>query len=371
MVQRSPASDECVQGSLPTRQHRPRLALDPSNPDADYKSYHRDSYSAYAIADQPALEDLRKRLSQGAFAPHHSCKIYLPKKSGVLRPYTLMTAEDQIVYQAMVNVVAERFYPRARPRYYVQTFGHLYAGKASPWFYRKWSDGYRKFNETLRQAFNGGLKFTASFDLTACYDSLDHGVLSHFLKKLGCDDDFCRTLMGLLRHWAATDERIYHNHGIPQGPLGSGLLAEVVLQHFDAWRGSPNRIRYLRYVDDIRLLAKTPRDLRRMLVHLDRLSKDIGVFPQSNKIEIHEIKNVDDELKSVSSPPEIVIRTRIRNQRKLRRRLTELSRRFEVTNPTRWKYLLAHATCASPKSRPGCSGSLSPLVPVVEPSDAG
>jgi hypothetical protein len=52
----------------------------------------------------------------------------------------------------MVNVVAEHLFPRVRPRYFVETFGHLYAGKSSIWFYRKWSDGYAKFNQAAREA---------------------------------------------------------------------------------------------------------------------------------------------------------------------------------------------------------------------------
>ena len=204
-------------------------------------------------------------------------------RSGIVRPYTLLTVEDQIVYQAMVNVVAEKLFPHVRARYLTEAFGHLYAGKSSIWFYRKWSDGYAAFNKTARQAFNSGLKFTASFDLTAYYDSLDHGVLRHFLSVIGCDQEFSLALTEHLSVWTATERRVYHNHGIPQGPLGSGLLSEVVLQHFDSNYGSPKRVRYLRYVDDIRLFAASQRELREMIVNLDLLSKDVGLFPQSSK----------------------------------------------------------------------------------------
>jgi hypothetical protein len=39
-----------------------------------------------------------------------------------------------------------------------------------------------------------------------------------------------------------------------------------------------------------------------MLIRLDELSKDIGLFPQSSKVHIHRIKDVDEELKSISNP---------------------------------------------------------------------
>jgi Reverse transcriptase (RNA-dependent DNA polymerase) len=172
--------------------------------------------------------------------------------------------------------------------------------------------------------------------------------LCHFLSSIGCDKEFCMALTEYLSRWTATERRVYHNHGIPQGPLGSGLLSEVVLQHFDNNYGDPKRVRYLRYVDDIRLFAATPRELREMIVKLDLLSKDVGLFPQSSKIEIHEVQDIEAELKSVSRPPEDAIKPKIVDQKKLRLRLVALSPRFRVQNDTRFKFLLAHA---SPNSR--------------------
>jgi hypothetical protein len=251
--------------------------------------------------------------------------------------------EDQIVYQAAVNLVAEKLHPRVSKRYNKEVFGHLYAGKTSTWFYRKWSDGYKAFNAAATKAFADGLTFTASFDLTAYYDSLDHGVLRHFLIKLGLDPDFCKQLTDWLEVWTATEREIYHNHGIPQGPLPSGLLSEVVLGHFDSLTAKGMKFRYLRYVDDIRLFAKTEKELRRALVSLDLLSKDVGLFPQSAKIGIHEITDIKEELKSISDPPEMSVQLPRADQAKLAKRIVELSPRFMVKDQTRFKYLVAHA----------------------------
>lgn len=314
-----------------------------SNPDARYKAYFRDLYSIYEVAEESLLKRLRERLRRGTFLPTNSCKVYFPKASGILRPYSLLAVEDQIAYQAAVNVVADRLYRKVRSRYYDEVFGHLYAGRSSIWFYRKWNRGYQKFNDAARTAFADGYRFAASFDLTACYDSLDHGVLRHFLGKIGCDEEFCNLLTEWLSFWTATDHDIYHGHGIPQGPLSSGLLSEVVLQHFDANRGKSKTVRYLRYVDDIRLFAKTEKELRLMLIRLDKLSKDIGLFPQSAKIAIHQVTDIEEELKSVSHPQEESIGDEEIDQEKVRRRITELTPRYKVENPTRFRYVLAHA----------------------------
>ena len=319
-----------------------------SNPDATWKSYFRPHYQHYAVAEEALLADLSDRLKRGVYAPEKANKLYQPKASGILRPYSLLSVEDQIVYQAAVNLVAEKLHPRMAPRYFKQVFGHLYAGRNSTWFYRKWSEGYKAFNDGARRAFADGFTYTASFDLTACYDSLDHQVLRHFLGKLGCDPAFSQLLTGWLETWTATDEGIFHHHGIPQGPLSSGLLSEVVLSHFDQLKLRGVEFRYFRYVDDIRLFARSEHDLRRLLVLLDHMSKDIGLFPQSGKISIHLVDDIERELKSVSTPVETAITREFVDQPKLQARIRKLTRGYRVSDPTRFKYLLAHALPSAP-----------------------
>lgn len=317
-----------------------------SNPDRSYKAHFRELYSAYATADEALLKHLKDRLDRSIFEPSDACKLFLPKPSGILRPYTLLGIEDQIVYQAMANVVAERLYPHVRSKYNRQVFGHQYAGASSLWFYRRWTDGYKAFNKAAESVFASGYVWTASFDLTAFYDSIDHNVLRHMLKEIGLNHGFCIELTRLLNKWTATTTQIYHDHGIPQGPLSSGLISEAVLRHFDNNFRTRFDVKYFRYVDDIRLFAKSEDHLRHALVALDRLSKDVGLFPQSGKIDIHRVTDIRDELKSVSSPVETVLTGPAPDQAGIRRRLAELAPRedgYRVTDSTRFKFLLTKA----------------------------
>lgn len=314
-----------------------------SNPDASYKTYFRDQYSAYAIAQDALLKNLSERLRRGAFVPASASKIYFPKASGILRPYSLLEVEDQIVYQAATNLVAESIFPKVRHRYMKQVFGHLYAGKSNVWFYRKWSNGYRALNEMATEAFKSGMSYTASFDLTAFYDSIDHQVLRHFFCAFGVNRELEKELCAWLRTWTATDVHILQGHGIPQGPLSSGLIAETVLSHLDNHGWAKNRIVYLRYVDDIRLFARSEFDLRKALIKLDRLSKDIGLFPQSNKIDIRRVTDIRSELKTISQPVEVVVKRKAIDQATIRKRLSELSPCYRIKDKTRFKYVLAHA----------------------------
>lgn len=325
-----------------------------TSPDPLYKGYFREIYRAYAISVDANLKSLRSRLLSGAFLPTHAIKVYLPKKSGLQRPLSLLAIEDQIVYQALVNVVAERLYPRVKKRYEFVIFGNLYAGQRSKSFYKDWRKTFSKFNDIIVGTYQKGFAYTASFDLTACYDSIDHSVLSHFLEDLSLSHEFIAELCRYLKHWTAarTEKRIYQGHGIPQGPLASGLLSEVVLKYFDENRTEkPKSWRYYRYVDDMRFFAKNERDLRQALVEMDLLSKQIGLFPQSTKISIHRVTNINDEIKSVSNPPEPISYKPAADQAKVQARLKELSSRYKVDNETRFKYVLG---AAKPSAALGC-----------------
>jgi hypothetical protein len=103
--------------------------------------------------------------------------------------------------------------------------------------------------------------------------SIDHNVLRHFLTSIGIDEDAVDFLLQCLKTWTSTTwstgpQNIYHEHGIPQGPLSSGMLSEAVLLHLDEAGEQGTKTIYLRYVDDIKIFAKTEDELRRKLIKL-------------------------------------------------------------------------------------------------------
>ena len=83
-----------------------------------------------------------------------------------------------------------------------------------------------------------GFTHVANFDLTSFYDSIDHHVLRHFLVEVGIDEELIEFTTNCLHIWTSStwsnrSNIIYLRHGIPQGPLSSGMLSEVVLMHID------------------------------------------------------------------------------------------------------------------------------------------
>lgn len=318
-----------------------------SNPDAQYKNYYRDSYSAYAASSDHNLRRLRKNLIRKAYDPGHAAKVYVPKPSGILRPITLLTVNDQIVYQACVNIIAENLNSKIKRRKNKQIFGHLYAGKSSKFFYLKWQDGYKQFTREVINNIKSGLDFVANFDLASFYDSIDHHVIKHFLNEIKIDTELTEFLLGCLKTWTcntwtSVSNLIYHEHGIPQGPLSSGMLSEVILKHLDDAGIRKGSAKYLRYVDDIKLFSKNESTLRQRLISLDIAAKEVGLFPQSSKVNIRRVKNPLDEIKSVSRPPEPSVTPSVNNDA-LVKRLLEMVRGGSVNanELTRFKYLIA------------------------------
>ena len=320
-----------------------------TNPDYRYKNLFRDSYAAYAIASKTNIRRLRDDLRHHRFEASHASKVFVPKPSGVFRPITLLTVDDQITYQACVNVIADALKPKTRKRYRTRVFNHLYAGKSSQYFYLKWQDSYRQFTNAVRKIVSQGNEYAADFDLTSFYDTIDHNVLRYFLNELKIEVDLIDFLLRCLQIWTSStwsnrSSTIYHGHGIPQGPLSSGMLSEVVLSHIDEVGERGRRTRYLRYIDDIKLYAKSEAHLRQKLIALDICTKEIGLFPQTSKINIHRVWDVEEEVKSVSRPPEPSIGP-FGNQDLLRKRILEITRggRVASTLSTRFKYLLGAA----------------------------
>lgn len=275
-----------------------------TNPESTYKNYFRDVYTSYAMASNDNLQIINHKLKAG-YIPNESIRVFMPKSNGLNRMYTLLSIEDQIIYQAFANIIAEATTnSKVLSRYKKSVFGNLYAGHDSPFFYQLWQDSYKAYTKAVIKSYQSGNDYIASFDLTACYDSINHSLLKQLLMKYNisenCVDEFIR-LMGI---WEAADGLLLGT-GIPQGPQASGVIAEVVLSEYDSYVEDLQKkynFKYFRYVDDIKVLAKSKEIVEWILFLLDKKSKELGLFPQAAKIAVHKILDINDEVKRISKP---------------------------------------------------------------------
>ncbi len=277
-----------------------------SNPESTYKNYFRNAYFAYGIALESNIAILQKKIKSG-YLPLSTIRSFMPKANGLSRMYTLMSIEDQIVYQAYANIVSKALSSKQiiRKRYKNIVFGNLPSSSESIYFYRPWQDSYKAYTKSIIKAYQNGNKYIASFDLTACYDSINHHLLWNILKDSYHFSESCTNqFIQLIEKWESSDG-LELGTGIPQGPLASGIIAEIVLAEYDSLIESLQKnldFKYYRYVDDIKILSNDESTVRWVLFLLDKKSKELGFFPQSTKITIHEISNIDDEIKRISKP---------------------------------------------------------------------
>lgn len=140
--------------------------------------------------------------------------------------------------------------------------------------------------------------------MTACYDSINHELLRTILVDGGISESCVDQLIVLIGKWVKGSSYSI-NTGIPQGPLASGIIGEAILFKFDEYANTLKkkyRFSYVRYVDDIRLLAEDEKTVRTVLFMLDKKSKELGLYPQVSKIDVHKIEDIGDEIRSISQP---------------------------------------------------------------------
>ena len=167
----------------------------------EYKQFHRHLFPSYYLALRENLLDLIEDLKRGTYEPERPIVVYQPKKSGVLRPLTLLSLKDIIVYQAIVNRIAVAFESEQQKFAFKRSFGAIFAGRSSLFFYRSWKTSYRKYNEAMVSAFEAGRDFIADFDLVSFYELIDHGLLSEMLAKRVKSPSLLRLLVECLRMW--------------------------------------------------------------------------------------------------------------------------------------------------------------------------
>jgi hypothetical protein len=267
-----------------------------------YKRFFRDLYYAYEIAINENLKDLQIRLKGKSYSAKTSIRIYVPKPSGLQRPITLLSLEDQIVWQAIGNIFAERLSDRRSKVELKTVFSNiLQRGPNHIFFVRSWKYSYGRFLDAIEDYYKKGYRWIADFDLAAFYDTISHELLLTELHPREGDIELRNTISTWLRAWSADKPMLSRTHGIPQGPISSDFLAECFLLSIDEAMGGASKFKYVRYVDDIRLFAKEEPEIRKAAVKLEILCRNKGLIPQAKKYGRKQATTLEDARGSLPS----------------------------------------------------------------------
>lgn len=277
-----------------------------------YKELYYEDIKIFGLFLEKNISILLNEIEQNIFKPESSYKIFIPKKNNLLRPLSLLKFKDLLVYQAIINIVADAVYDEVAPYYNNIIFGNVYnTSKENKndriFLFKSWKQQWKKFEEKTKKYYDSGYSFLADFDIASFFDTIDHYILQQILEnKFKIDSNLVALLINLLE--AFTSDSIHKTfrskHGIPQGPIGSSLLADLYLFHFvdlEMYEGKTKHqldIQYIRYVDDIRIFSKDKTTAQKAIAYLDLLARDLGLIPQANKIIFNQIDDLDKILKS-------------------------------------------------------------------------
>lgn len=203
-----------------------------------YKNYYRNLFSIYELAKESNLHSLHQRLEGGSYIPSESIKFYISKPSGLHRPITFLHIDDMIVYQALANVIATKFSEQREQVEFTNVFSYaLNRNKRKDIFlFKKWQEGYIKFLKKIKYYFNRGNIWVGHFE------------------------------------WSSQKNNKLH-HSIPQGTLASTLIGEIYLLPIDKVLHR-EKIKYVRYVDDIKIFGKSREEVLYGIILLEKECKE-------------------------------------------------------------------------------------------------
>ncbi len=279
-------------------------------PGSLYKELYREDLKIFGLFLEENIKSLLNEIEQNIFKPENSYKIFLPKKNNLVRPFSLLKFKDLLVYQAVINMISDSVYDEIYPHYNNIIFGNFYNPSKAPendkiFFFKRWDKQWTKFEQRTRNHYESGYKFLSEFDIASFFDTIDHYILCQILETDYQIDAQILTLLSELLE-AFTGDSSYKTfrgkHGIPQGPIGSSFLADLYLLYLDLeMKKSKLDIRYIRYVDDIRIFSKSKIISQRAIAYLDLLSRDLGLIPQVGKILFTEVDDIDKLLRHQKS----------------------------------------------------------------------
>ncbi len=275
----------------------------------------------YIFNLQENLSRLAHTLKNGAYRPRPLKEIDVPKSGLAVRPGSSLEIEDHIVLFAIAFLLApilDRILPQGVFHFRVKKKGKLphpdrLFQNEGPVLIRKdlrrelriFVDWYEAWPEFVAEAQNSyekeGFTFMVESDISAYFENISHPLLADILRQYAPHQlHLINLLMEMLSVWATPSLTGFRpQRGIPQGNEVSSWLGTLYLVEMDTELLKLQRkglIKYVRYVDDIKVFTRDRGTARSVIFMINRILRSLHLNMQSAKTQIHEGDEIRERL---------------------------------------------------------------------------
>ena len=224
-------------------------------------------------------KELIGRIKRGKYTPDPVRRVEIPKPDGGIRKLGIPTVKDRIFQQA----ITQRLTPVYEPLFSENSYGYRPGRSAK--------DAIQKVKEYAEQ----GYIHAVALDLSKYFDTLNHEILLNILRRNVRDERVIQWIKRYLKSGVMENGVVMETEeGSPQGGNISPLLANIYLNEFDQ-EFEKRGVAFVRYADDIVLLAKSERAAKRLLEsstkYLEKTLKLKVNRKKSRTVSVYAIRN--------------------------------------------------------------------------------
>jgi hypothetical protein len=233
-------------------------------------------YLAIARDPDALTKRLYAELQGGEYHPSDLRRIDVLKPTDTLRQGAIPVLKDRVLYQALVDNVADNV-------------EHQLSGPPTVFGFQLNTDpktedlfllprGFDTFRARMSREYKDGHQFLLETDIASYFESIEERFLNETLAGLAVDGAVIDALMQLLNYWNRPVPT-----GLPQGVWPSDYLgARVYLDRVDKAMGLRG-YRYFRYSDDIRIAGDSLVEIRSGLRDIILELRAVGLQVQTAK----------------------------------------------------------------------------------------
>lgn len=249
------------------------------------------------------LAQISKELDHSEYTVKRLIKMDIPKKNFCIRKGGRPCLEDWIIYQAIVYHLA----PKIDHKLSSSVFSVRFDRKSQR--FRRGVKQWLEFQKQFWEIYDSGYEHVLLADISSYFANINLEKLRKALIGLTDQSKISRAIIDLLfekflRVWSRDELNV--GYGLPEGSSASSFLGNIFLWQIDVKMSRARNRRYLRYMDDIRVLTRTKIEakiaLKELINNLRELGFDVNaaktrIVPHKKvRLELHDVRNQELDL---------------------------------------------------------------------------